>query len=305
MRTWLAAALLLTACGSSTANTTSTGSGGAGTGGTASGGAGGTVPAHTQPRAEFIPKASGACPEIAKGKATFTADGITRDVLLWVDPAKAQAMDGPLVFFWHGTGGDPDEAPYALGSAIDAITGMGGVVAAPYHDPAETALPWYLTVGGTNEGDLRIADEVLACAIEKVGVDLRRIHSIGFSAGAMNTEQFAGRRSGYVASIVAYSGARIGNVNEQDPDNKYPAMLFYGGANDQVGVNFAYYTQKYHDELAEEGHFSFMCNHNKGHTVPADARASAWQFLLDHPFGARPEPYEKGLPMGFPSYCSL
>lgn len=310
MRTWLVAALLLAvpACGSSSAGTsTSTGSGGAttGTGGAAPGGAGGMTPVQTEPPAEFVPKATGSCPDFAQGKATFTPDGTARDVLLWVDPAKAQAMDGPLVFFWHGAGGDPSEAPYALGSALQAITDMGGVVAAPYHDPANTQLPWALCLGGNDESDLRVADEILACAIEKVGVDMRRIHSVGFSAGAMNTEQFAARRSGYLASIVAYSGARVGNVNEQDPDNKYPAMLFYGGSMDQVIINFADASQKYHDDLTADGHFSFLCNHNKGHTVPSDGRASAWQFLLDHPFGTRPDPYAKGLPAGFPSYCTL
>lgn len=299
-------AILTSACGSSSPDTSTTaGTGGstAGTGGSGTGGSGGAV--ETTPSAAFVPKATGPCPDFAQGKATFSPDGVARDVLLWLDPAKVQELDGPLVFFWHGAGGDPSEATYALGSGLSAIVDMGGVVVAPYHDPASTVLPWYLALGGNNEGDLRVADEVLACAVEKVGVDMRRIHSVGFSAGAMNTEQFAARRSGYLASVVAYSGARVGNVEEQDPENKYPAMLFHGGSSDQVIVNFADATQKYHDDLAADGHFSFICDHGMGHTVPADGRAAAWQFLLDHPFGARPEPYQGALPAGFPGYCSL
>jgi predicted esterase len=308
----LAAALCLVACGSTTTEThgtTTTAAGGAattGAGGSASGGAGGAVVGpHTEPLPQFVPKATGACPGFTQGKNTFTADGISRDALVWIDPAKAAELDGPLVFFWHGAGGNPSEASYALGSALGEITSMGGVVVAPYHDPASSILPWYLCLGGTDETDLRIADEVLACAIQTIGVDMRRIHSVGFSAGAMNTEQFAARRSGYLASVVAYSGARLGVVEEQDPSNKYPAMLLHGGPNDMVVVNFEDAQEKYHDDLTAEGHFSFLCNHGKGHTVPADARASAWQFLQDHPFGATPEPYAGGLPAGFPSYCSL
>jgi predicted esterase len=316
MRPWLPVALsllALSACGSSTAASTSTtggpttGTGGmAGTGGASNpGGAGGALPLQTEPPAAFLPQATGPCPEFAEGKATFTPDGVARDVLLWVDPAQAALKDGPLVFYWHGAGGDPSEAPGALGSALAAIKALGGVVVAPYHDPQQTLLPWYLCLGGADEGDLRVADEALACAIAKVGVDLRRIHSVGFSAGAMNTEQFAARRSGYLASIVAYSGARLGSVDEQDPANKYPAMLFFGGPGDMVVVNFADATHKYHDDLAADGHFSFLCDHGKGHTIPSDGRASAWQFLQDHPFGTRPEPYQQGLPAGFPAYCSL
>lgn len=282
--------------------TSMSGAGSAGGGGGTGGGAGGGV--QTTPPAEFIPAATGPCPEFVTGKASFAPDGKARNVLLWASD-KAKDLDGPLVFFWHGAGGDPSEAPYALGDAIKAITDLGGVVAAPFHDPVNTTLPWALSLGGSDLSDVRVADEVLACAIAKVGVDMRRIHSVGFSAGAMHTEQFASFRSGYLASIVAYSGARLGTPMEQDPDNKYPAMLFYGGASDQVIISFADATQMYHDQLTAAGQFSFMCNHNKGHTVPSDGPASAWKFLQDHPFGARPEPYEKGLPAGFPKYCSL
>ena len=124
--------------------------------------------------------------------------------------------------------------------------------------------------------------------------------------GLGDTEQFAARRSGYLASIVAYSGARLGTVvEEQLPANKYPAMLFHGGPNDTVVVNFAEQQNKYHEALTAEGHFSFICDHGKGHTVPSDGRAAAWQFLQDHPYGTQPEPYLGGLPVGFPSYCSL
>src|SRR5262249_18045972 len=142
---------------------------------------------QTTPPAEFVPAATGPCPELTTGKLSFAPDGKPRDVMIWVSE-KAKTLDGPLVFFWHGNGGDPNEAPAALGDALQAITDMGGVVAAPYHDPYYTSLPWALCLGGTDERDLRVADEVLACTRTKVGVDMRHIHSVGFSAGAMNTE---------------------------------------------------------------------------------------------------------------------
>jgi predicted esterase len=257
------------------------------------------------PQAQLVPQATGTCPDFKQGSVTFTTKTTSRPVLIWINPDKAKAMDGPLVFYWHGAGGDPSEAPAALGPALTAITDMGGVVAAPYHDMSNTLLPWYLCLGGTDETDLQVADEILACAIEKVGVDMRRIHSVGFSAGAMNTEQFAFRRSGYLASIVAYSGARLGTVTEQDPKNLYPAMLYDGGPNDMVIINFQQDTEQYHQALQMEGHFSFICDHNMGHTIPSDGPPASWQFLQDHPFGTIPDPYAKGLPTSFPKYCSL
>ncbi len=308
------ALLALTACSggvdeatSATTGTSATsstgGTGGGGTGGGTSTGTGGSA-GPTEPNAKFIPKPTGTCPEFVQGKTQVSPNGKSRDIQLYVSDA-AKTLDGPLVFFWHGAGGSPTEASFALGKAMEAIKALGGVVAAPYHDPASGQLPWFLDLGGNKDDDLLVADEILACAIEKVGIDKRRIHSVGFSAGAMHTEQFASWRSGYMASIVAYSGARLGQPENQDPTNKYPAMLFYGGKSDQVVINFATATKTYYEDITAEGHFAFSCNHNKGHTVPSDGRNAAWQFLQDHPFGASPEPYEKALPADFPSYCTL
>jgi predicted esterase len=302
---------LLAGCGDDTADTTGqstttdTGGGGGSGGDAGGGGTGGDPTAHTSPDPMFVPEPTGACPELAQGTITVSPDGKARDVRIWMSEAAA-AQDGPIVFFWHGVGGSPEDASYALGSTVmDEIAAMGGIVAAPVHDPAAGQFPWYLTLGGSDESDLRVMDEVLACAIEKVGVDLRRIHSVGFSAGAMNTTQVGWRRSGYVASVVTFSGAQFGSPPEQDPNNLYPAMVVHGGPQDVVVINFKDNSEKYAQILKEAGHFAFLCDHGQEHTIPADIRAPAWQFLKDHPFGEQPEPYQGGLPTGFPSYCSL
>ena len=226
-----------------------------------------------------------------------------RDVVLYVDESAAAVKDGPLVFFWHGAGGSPDEADFGLGKAIDAIIAAGGIVAAPFHDPAAGDLPWFYSLGGTRDDDLLVADEVLACVRASVGIDTRRIYSLGFSAGAIHNTQFAARRSGYVASIVVYSGARLNTPDEQDASNIYPALLFHGGPSDQVFLAFDKTTLQYEQALKDEGHTAIVCNHGMGHTVPADGRDAAWQFLQDHPFAETPEPYEDGLPAVFPAYC--
>ncbi len=257
----------------------------------------------TDPPADVLPKATGTCPSFAKGTNHVAPTGLARDVEVWVSDA-AQSLDGPLVFFWHGAGGSPLEASYALGTAVAEVEKLGGIVVALHHDPAAGDLPWFLSLGGSNDADLRVADEVVACAQQTLGIDVRRIHSVGFSAGAMHNTHFAARR-GYLASIVNYSGAHMGGDDVRTPENLYPAMLFHGGAKDQVILQFQSTTEKYAAELQDEGHFAFICNHGLGHTVPSAARGSAWQFLLDHPYGQTPEPYLGGLPTGFPSYCAL
>jgi predicted esterase len=280
------------------------GSGGVATGGASTGGApsGGASP--QTPAAEFVPSPASACPELVDGVVSFAPSGIApRDVRIWISDA-AETLDGPLVFYWHGTGSEPLEAQYGIGQEqLDAILDAGGIVAAPFHDPNAGQFPWYLTAGGNVEDDLLVADEVLACAIDRVGVDMRRIHSMGMSAGGLQTVQFGYRRSGYLASVAPYSGGLLGAPPMQDESNKFPAMILHGGMNDQVIVNFKQISEAYQADLEERGHFAFLCDHGGEHSIPTDARESVHRFLMDHPFGTRPSPYEGGLPEGFPSYC--
>jgi poly(3-hydroxybutyrate) depolymerase len=257
------------------------------------------------PAAGFLPAATGACPEMTAGMITVHPQGLgPRDARLWISDA-ARTLDGPLVFYWYGTNGAPAQAIDGLGMAtIDAITAQGGMVIAPVHDPAAGVFPWYL-VTTTDESDLKVADELLACAIQKVGVDTRRIHSVGFSAGALHTTQMAYRRSGYLASVVTYSGGQLAPIADQDPSSALSAMIFHGGPNDMVVIGFQAASEQFKMRLGAAGRFAFICNHGMGHRIPTDAVASVWKFLQDHPFGTRPSPYAGGLPAGFPPYCSL
>jgi predicted esterase len=256
-----------------------------------------------------IPASTGTCPDLAtSGTLTFapTGLGIERTAQIWVSEAAA-TMDGPLVFFWHGNGGSPTEATYALGQdTVDAILAEGGIVVAPIHDPGAGTFPWYLT-GGAEEHDLVLADEIVACASETIGIDTHRIHSIGFSAGALHTSQMSFRRASYVASVVTFSG---GLLSARRPptdaaDARFAAMIVHGGMDDLVVINFKTASESYLRVIQQSGHFGFICDHGMRHTVPGAARASAWQFLRDHPYGAQPATYANGIPDGFYEPCAL
>jgi len=258
------------------------------------------------PHPTDLPEPQGECPDFVDGTVTVNPSVGARDVRVWISSA-ADSLDGPLVFYWHGTGSSPQEVQWGLGSStIDAILDMGGMVVAPTSDPDSGQWPWYL-VSGNREDDLLVADEVLACAIEKVGVDTRRIHTLGMSAGGLHTAQMSLRRSNYIASAVTYSGGIIyGTPPNADPSNKFAAMIFHGGETDVVsGADFEDASNNYKDILTQNGSFAFICNHGGGHTIPQDALPSVWQFLQDHPYGTDPSPYEDGLPQGFPAYCTL
>jgi hypothetical protein len=298
------------------------GGGGGGSGGTGGGGAGGggggSVDGgggNTTPNPTNIPKPTGPCPTFAAGTVTFSPAGIApRQARLWMTSA-ASTLHGPLVFYWYATTSSTTEVLYGLGqSIVDAITAKGGIVVAPVEDMPngqKNQFPWYL-VSGNQMDDLVVADEIVGCAIEKVGIDLRRIHSLGMSAGALQTTRMSYLRSGYLASVATYSGGIAGGVNDafEDPSNLFAAMIFHGGPTDTYGqLSFQMASESYKTALRTAGHFAFICDHSAnapGHQLPpAPAPASVWQFFQDHPYGTNPSPYAGGLPSGFLSYCTF
>jgi predicted esterase len=258
-----------------------------------------------------LPEPTGPCPEFVNGVITVSPGQNTtpRNVRIWMSE-KADTLDGPLVFYWHGTGSPPDEAIIGLGQeTIEAILAEGGIVAAPYHDPAAGEFPWFLTTYpiNTQEDDLRVADEILACACEKIGIDTARIHSIGFSAGGLHTALMGFLRSNYIASVATYSGGirdAASPLPNPNPANRFAAMILHGGPADVVFISFQQASESYRDLLVGEGHFAILCNHGMGHVIPTGARASVWRFFQDHRYEFDPSIYQTALPQGFPEYCS-
>jgi poly(3-hydroxybutyrate) depolymerase len=255
----------------------------------------------------LLPKATQTCPPIKSGSLTFAGQSVT----VWAGTPSATAQ-GPLVIYWHGTGGNPQEALLALGqAAINEITSAGGVVAAQAQTNGKG------TNTGNNvwfTGDFAVADEVVACAIEQLHIDPRRIYASGFSAGGLQTSWMAYERSGYLAAVVPYSGGLTGLGSlvltpiamPQDPSNVPSAMAVHGReGSDMLILDFAVQSRAYLDDLKKKGGFAIECDHGGGHMIPSDAGAAAWKFMQAHPFKTNPSPYASGLPTAFPSYCKL
>jgi predicted esterase len=257
---------------------------------------------------EQLPPVTGTCPSFGPGPVTFAPAGIdAREVTMWISEAAA-TMDGPLVFYWHGLGSSPNEAVFGLSQGvIDDIVAQGGVVVAPSSSPASGQFPWFLMSGFGSEEDMELADEIVACAIQEAGIDASRIHSTGMSAGGLQTTQFSGYRSNYIASIASYSGGSFTSVTAQDSANKFAAMIVHGGPTDVYGgmTNFMDTSTTWFNQLIGAGHFAFMCDHGGGHTIPSGLGDDIWQFFQDHPYGTDPSPYAGGLPSAMPDYCVL
>jgi hypothetical protein len=258
------------------------------------------------PVPEDLPTSTGACPSFANGNAIFSpAEIAERSVRLWVSDNPQPG--GMLVIYWHAYGSDPAEAEYTLSMpVIDAILASGGMVAAPYPADDVGEFPWFVVNNSPRDDDMLVGDEIVACAIEQ-GIDPRRIHATGMSAGGLQTVAYSMARSRYVASATSFSGGEYSELPFEDPDNHFAAMIVHGGDSDLFGgvVNFELLSVNWFNQLTGNGNFAFMCDHGGGHTVPPGYGPSVANFFFAHPFGTEPSPYAAGLPADLPDDCSL
>jgi hypothetical protein len=257
-----------------------------------------------------LPKVRGTCPTL-KGTGTYTfGDPLGRNLMvqIYIAPdAKTKAgPGGPLILYWHAFGSSPTEVMMGFGkSAVDAVVAKGGVVAAFTSQLCVTCgLPedvaWY-------PEDDAVSDQVVACAIQQAKIDPRHIHSLGFSAGALHTMHLATVRSGYIASVISYSGGDPNASSEQvqDPQNPVAALLTFGKSGlDTELFDFSMLSVQWYDAHHTLGFYTMLCDHGGGHVIPTELVPLTAQFFDDHPYKVAPEPYSASIPSGFPAYCS-
>jgi hypothetical protein len=253
---------------------------------------------------------SGTCPQL-KGDGTYTfGDPRGRNLSVQISiAADAKTKPGPggaLILYWHSFGANANEVNTGFGKpAIDAVVAQGGVVASFTSQLCVTCgLPedvaWY-------PEDDAVSDQVVACAIEQAHIDVRHIHSLGFSAGALHSMHLAIVRSGYIASVISYSGGdpNVSPDQAQDAANPVAALLTYGKPGvDSAVADFPTLSLQWYDAHRMLGWYTLLCDHGGGHMIPMDFGPAAARFLADHPYKVTPEPYASMIPTEFPSYCS-
>lgn len=292
-----------TGTGGAVATGGATGTGGVvATGGVSGTGGGGS----TGPEPTKLPTATGTCPSMSNlngGVVKFAG----QDVTVWSgNPSNGP---GPLLIYWYATGSSANEPTLTIGQTqIQRITSLGGVVAAQNKTTAQGSTTgnnvWYT-------GDAAIADEIVACSIKNQGIDPRRIHSAGYSAGALQTVYMWYARSGYIASVLSYSGG-VDFINQpgfQDSTNVPAAIAAHGASGQDTFGGFDFYTASHNWETAARNANGFIIDCDDGGTHTAittrdKIAPQAVQFFLDHPFKVSPEPYTS-LPSGWPSYCTI
>jgi predicted esterase len=255
-----------------------------------------------------LPRALTPCP-LLKGHGTYrfgdpSGRNLFVEIYIAPDAKTKPGPGGPLILYWHAVGDDSTEVVRGFGQpAIDEVLSQGGVVASfntklcASCGIADDAV-WY-------DQDDPVTDHVVACALDQAAIDIRRIHSIGFSAGALRSLHLALARSNYIASVVSYSGGMLDDTVAVDPNNKVPAILSYGRQGlDTIVLNFTDLSLTWYETNRARGYYSMLCAHNGTHDIPEELVPHVLQFFRDHPYRVQPEPYVTAIPAGYPKYCS-
>jgi predicted esterase len=252
----------------------------------------------------ILPEVSGDCPSFTTGTQTIL--GLSTEVVAGV-PGDVK---GPLLFTWHGTGGNGRQALRQLPQSVrDDIVAQGGIIIAPSDNGQVRAGRDVTFVLGVwyDGADLAFADQIVACAVQNHNIDPRRIFVTGCSAGGLMAGVMSVERSDYVAAVAPNSGGlATGQFQLQNADRVPAVMSMYGGDSDTVVVNFGDTTRTLTNVLKPKGSFVVECNHGMGHCgAPVSLHERAWEFMKAHPFGTKPSPFAGGLPGSFPAFCAI
>jgi hypothetical protein len=246
-----------------------------------------------------IPAVNGSCPMLANGPVKVGAATVT----MWLGTGTSP---GPIMIYWHGTGGVAATAIGELDPGLVAdIMATGGLIASMESGGQGNPIDW----GVYTTGDYEIVDQIVACAVQQLHIDTHRIYTGGASAGGLAAGTMAFARSSYLAASNPNSGGVApwpGLATLQDPSHVPASLTMHGGDADMVVISFGQASLDMDTALAAAGGFEVDCNHGGGHVAAGgDLKKAGWELMKAHPFGTKPSPYAGGLPAGFPAYCKI
>ena len=139
----------------------------------------------------------------------FVVDGVTRTALVYA-PATARTNFAPLVFVFHGHGGNARQVarnfamdrnwPAAISVCMQGLNTPGQLT-----DPQGTRPGWQAAIGDQGDRDLKFFDALLARLKQDYRVDPKRIYATGHSNGGGFTFLLWLARGDVLAAVASSS----------------------------------------------------------------------------------------------------
>jgi polyhydroxybutyrate depolymerase len=165
---------------------------------------------------------------ILGGALQMEDDTRTFAIELPVDYYPAQAY--PLVFGWHGSGGNGagDLGGYSLAAQLAQPV----IQIFPDGLPVDGATGWDLSPRGY---DLAFFDALFTAATDQLCVDLDRVYTVGFSFGGYMSNTLACHRGALFRGVVPVAGG--GPFDTDGCQGAVAAFLIHGSQDDAVPVS--------------------------------------------------------------------
>ncbi|MFT7579521.1 MAG: putative esterase [Myxococcota bacterium] len=250
----------------------------------------------------------GTCPTLTEGTNTLKSAEIDRTFLLYtpVDPG-AEAL--PIVFLFHGLGGDPASIvdPTGWDQLVDTEKIILVVPSAAKDSAGESIKPTDWAFLDPNFGrdniDIVFVDDLITCVSEQHTVDPKRLYVTGMSGGGL-ASTFLGIN---MADRIAAAAPLSGGYNHAFPSDirKVPFLVTWGGVDDvAVGTDFDAQSKRLIGDLDINGHDAIRCNHGADHSIPPEMTVPIWEWMNTITLDDNGPGYTT-LPVSFPSYCTL
>jgi len=241
---------------------------------------------------------------------TWQVDGVARDGMVHI-PDSALTTPAPVIFAWHGHGGNMRQAansfgyhkvwPEAISVYLQGLNTPGRLT-----DPEGKKPGWQSRIGDQTDRDLKLFDAVLTQLKRDYKVDEKRIYSTGHSNGGGFTYllwQARGEIFAAMAPSAAVAGMRENNTlmpkpvlhvaGETDPLVKFTwqkAQIEMLKKNNQCSEGRPWGDNKLCTEYTSaSGNPVVTCIHPGAHGFLPEAPALIVKFFKEHPKTAAPK----------------
>ena len=203
-------------------------------------------------------------------------DGLARTYRMVV-PRHESGERLPIVFHFHGHGNTPESE--ADRTRLDHLAASQRFVLVY---PAAIQGNWLLSelagpTAGTENGDIRFFDLLLADLTRRLPIDPTRVYVTGMSMGASFVHELAVARADSITAAVAQSGVAPRRI---ESDRPIPIMIVTGADEPPTALDLARANaRKYRDQ----GHpCDLVLLHEIGHEWDSRLNMTIWRFLREY-----------------------